>query len=56
VGRVPRLTIPYVESLDDRGVVPGSTRARAVAAAVRQIATASELPIVRSFTRLTQGA
>ncbi len=45
MGRVPRLTIPYAESLDNLGVVPGSDRARAVAATVRQIATASELPI-----------
>jgi hypothetical protein len=45
VGRVPRLTIPYVESLDGLGVAPGSARARAVAATVRQIAMASELPI-----------
>jgi len=45
VGRVPRLTIPYVESLDDLGVTPRSARARAVAATVRQIATASDLPI-----------
>ena len=45
MGRVPRLTIPYVESLDGLGVVPGSARARAVAATVRQIAMASDLPI-----------
>jgi hypothetical protein len=45
VGRVPRLTIPHVESLYGLGVVPGSARARAVAATVRQIATASELSI-----------
>ncbi len=45
MGRVPRLTIPYVESLDDLAVVAGSARARAVAATVRQIATASELPM-----------
>jgi len=45
VGRIPRVTTPCVESLDDLGVVPGSSRARAVAATVRQIAAASELPI-----------
>jgi hypothetical protein len=45
VGRVPRLTAPYVESLDDLRIVPGSTRARAVATAVRDIAKAPELPL-----------
>jgi hypothetical protein len=44
VGRIPRLTISYVESLDELGVAPGSARARAVAATV-QHATASDLPI-----------
>jgi hypothetical protein len=28
VGRVPRLTVPYVESLDDLGVVSGSASER----------------------------
>jgi hypothetical protein len=46
VGRVPRITAAYVESLDSLGVLPGSTRARAVAAVVRDIAVATDLPLV----------
>jgi hypothetical protein len=46
VGRVPRITAAYVESLDSLGVPPGSVRAQAVAAVVREIAVATDLPIL----------
>ncbi len=45
VGRVPRITPAYVKSLDSLGVLPGSVRARNVAATVREIAVAADLPI-----------
>jgi hypothetical protein len=45
VGRVPRITVAYVDSLNGLGVMPGSPRARAIAATVRQIVEAPELPL-----------
>ena len=45
MARVPRITRPFTESLDDLRIVPGSPAARSVAATVRQIAEADELPL-----------
>ena len=59
MGRVPALNRDYLEALSRLGIAPGSTAAKAVARVVREVLTASELPLPndgeRPLPRVTVG-